>query len=381
MTCKNCGSELKEDVKFCTNCGEPVLKSNSKRKKSRKKVIILVAVISVALIGTVIAIASSGSNNGSHTNSDNYYDVDDFYEDYFDDYYNDTDDYEQSPDIIEESLADNCQYLLVTGYDSDGTCYQLVGEDYENYDKSIIRFGVIKDNQWLVEMTSDIPFIDEYNCIYGGLDENGNYELEGYASLRAAVEKSSTTNIYDRFGYAGNGCFYLKSNITSNTITIVEQLHTIVFWNAETNSEKIINNAILSDIEYYNSDNDLLLSVLGEHLFAISNNQFADMNVQALNTKNLESKTLFTQRFNSNSSWSKYKIYQCSENLFYVEKDNSFYNMNGDKAFELPVKNTQEIGHFYNGQCEIINQIENGARFRIIIDKSGNVISDEKISD
>ncbi|MDE6471109.1 MAG: hypothetical protein K2L19_08835, partial [Eubacterium sp.] len=294
--------------------------------------------------------------------------------------YDDFDDsYEQTTEENEELLADRCQYVLATGYDADGTCYQLVGEDYESYDKSIIRFGVIKDNQWLVEMTSNVPFLDEYNCIYGGQDENGEYNLEGYRTLNSIIEKSDESNIFDRFGYIGNGCFYLKSNRASKTITIVEQLCTIVFWNAETNSQKIINNVIMSDTDYYNSDNDLLISVLADHLFAISNNQFADMDVQLLNTKNFETKTIFTQHFDINSSWSKYKVYQSSESLFYVEKDNSFYNINGNKEFELDFDNVQEMGRFDNGQCELITQVESGGRYRVVINTSGEVISNEKI--
>jgi len=299
---------------------------------------------------------------------------------YSNDYNNFDDSSKQIAEEHEESLADSCQYILATGYDNDGTCYQLVGEDYENYEKSIIRIGVIKNNKWLVEMTSDVPFLDEYDCIYGGQDENGEYNLEGYGTLKSIIEKSSESNIYDRFGYIGKGCFYLKSNRATKTISIVDQLCTIVFWNAETNSQKIINNVIISDIDCYNSDNDLLISVLADHLFIVSDNQFADMNIQLLNPGSLETKTIFTQHFDINSSWSKYKIYQSSENLFYVEKDNSFYNINGNKEFELDFNNVEEIGRFDDGKCEIITQVESGGRYRVVIDTTGKVISNEKIN-
>lgn len=128
-----------------------------------------------------------------------------------------------------------------TGYDKDGTCYELVGEDYENYDGSVIRFGIIKNNQWLIEMTDEVPFIDEYKSVYGYTDIYGDYHLDGYTSLKESVEKNDETHILERFGYVGNGCFYLESNSTNKTHSITSKLQTIVFWNSEYNSQKIIN--------------------------------------------------------------------------------------------------------------------------------------------
>lgn len=329
----------------------------------KKKVIIALSVVGIVLILIIILVAGSNHNNRNEPISNYSYETEAVQE-----------------ESQENSLADSCQYVLATGYDSDGTCYQLVGEDYESYDKSIIRFGVIKNNQWLVEMSEDVPFIDEKHCLYSGMNVDGERNSEAYSTLKAAFEKSSESNISDRFGYIGNGCFYLRSNISSKTRTIVEQLRTVVFWNPETNCEKIINNVIMSDMENYISGNDAIISVLSDHLFRLSNDQFADMDIQLLNPQTLETKTIFTQHFDINSSWSSYEVHQSSENLFYVEKDNSFYNTDGNKVFELGFNNAQEIGQFKDGQCELITQVGSGGQYRVIIDKTGNVISNEKIN-
>lgn len=331
-------------------------------KHNKIKMIIILAVLSASIISTIFI---AGCSKDSPSNKNN-----DYGEVYVDD--------ETSEKSTEASLADSCQYTLVTGYDNDGTCYQLVGEDYESYDGSVIRFGVIKDNQWLVNMTSDVPFLDDNKCIYGYEDADGNYKSEGYRSLKQTIEQRDPT-LFDKFGYVGNGCFYFESNSGSKTDTLVEQLSTIIFWNAETNKSKLFNNTIMYDMENYTVGNDVILSVLTDHLFNISYDQFADMNVQALNVSTLETKNLLTQNFDAYCNWD-YKVYQSSENLFYVEKDNSFYDTTGKKAFEITVDKVQEIGKFKNGQCELITQVESGSKYSVMIDTKGNVISNEKIS-
>lgn len=330
-------------------------------KRNKVKMIIVITVLFLSIISTIFIVGCAKDSSDNKYNDYGELNVDN----------------EISEEITENSLADSCQYTLVTGYDSDGTCYQLVGEDYESYDGSVIRFGVIKDNQWLINMTSDSPFLDDKKCIYGYEDADGIYKSEYYKSLKQTIEQKDPA-LFDKFGYAGNGCFYLESNSGSKTDSLVEKLSTIVFWNAETNTSKLFNNTIMYDMENYTTGNDVILSVLTDHLFNISNDKFADMNVQALNVSTLETKSLLNQMFDANSNWD-YKVHQSSENLFYVEKDNSFYDTTGKKAFEITVDKVQEIGKFKNGQCELITQVESGSKYSVMIDTKGNVISNEKI--
>lgn len=291
--------------------------------------------------------------------------------------YNDFDDSnEQITEENEESLADSCQYILATGYDNDGTCYQLVGEDYESYDKSIIRFGVIKNNQWLVEMTSDVPFLDEYNCIYGSQSLHNDYILEGYGTLKNATSDSKS-DFYNRFGYIGNGCFYLLGVERDTSGYYIENnLSTIVFWNTEKNNSKIVNNITMSDMENYVQDNEIVISELVDYDFRLSNDAFALLDIKLLNPKTFETKKIFSQKLTIENNMSN-SIHQISDGLFYA--NGSFYNADGSKAFDLAIKNIHEIGHFNDGKCEIITQIDTGTKYIVTIDKTGKVISDEKI--
>lgn len=291
--------------------------------------------------------------------------------------YNDFDDSnEQITEENEESLADSCQYILATGYDNDGTCYQLVGEDYESYDKSIIRFGVIKNNQWLVEMTSDVPFLDEYNCIYGSQSLHNDYILEGYGTLKNATSDSKS-DFYNRFGYIGNGCFYLLGVERDTSGYYIENnLSTIVFWNTEKKNSKIVNNITMSDMENYVQDNEIVISELVDYDFRLSNDAFALLDIKLLNPETFETKKIFSQKLTIENNMSN-SVHQISDGLFYA--NGSFYNADGSKAFDLAIKNIHEIGHFNDGKCEIITQIDTGTKYIVTIDKTGKVISDEKI--
>jgi hypothetical protein len=368
MICKKCGNQMNNNEKFCIRCGEPVSPNNTVNKKSKKKIIIPIAAVCAVLLIIIIVAVSNSTNNNSNTYIDNEYQ------------YN-GDDYIENEDEIQNTtqetlLVDSCQYVLATGYDEDGTCYQLVGEDYEDYQESRIRIGVIKNNAWLIEMTTETPFIDEYNCIYGSQSLHNDYVLEGYGTLKNAT--NSESNFYDRFGYIGKGSFYLLG-VKRNTggYFIEDELQTIVFWNTETNKSKIINNITMDDMDNYIQGNDVIISELTEYNFRLSNDAFAELDVKSLNPETFETKKLFSKTLTVNNGMSN-NVYQIADELIY--SNGSFYNLDGKKAFDLNIKNVQDIGHFNNGKCEIITQIDTGTKYRVIIDKTGKVISNEKIS-
>lgn len=326
-----------------------------------KKIICLSLI--VIMLATLLTGCFSKKSTNYSNNDNNNNDVDDSYEQITEEEY-------------EESLADSCQYILATGYDNDGTCYQLVGEDYESYDKSIIRFGVIKNNQWLIEMTSDVPFLDEYNCIYGGQSLHNDYILEGYGTLKNATSNSDS-DFYNRFGYTSNGCFYLLGVERDTSGYYIENnLSTIVFWNTEKNNSKIVNNITMSDMENYVQDNEIVISELVDYDFRLSNDAFALLDIKLLNPETFETKKLFSQKLTIENNMSN-SVHQISDRLFYA--NGSFYNTDGSKVFDLAIKNIHEIGHFNDGKCEIITQIDTGTKYIVTIDKTGKVISDEKI--
>ena len=58
-------------------------------------------------------------------------------------------------------LADECDEILAEGYSKNGDHYQLVSTEVSEYTGSNYKIGVIKNNQWLHELSFDTPFHEE----------------------------------------------------------------------------------------------------------------------------------------------------------------------------------------------------------------------------
>lgn len=344
-------------------------------KKLKNKTIAIIIVCIVFLIGiTTFILSINNKDTTDYNNNDAYTDENENYS---------NDETENNEDENQTTvLADSCQYILSTGYDNDGTCYQLVGEDYEDYQGSQIRMGVIKNNEWLIEMTNEIPFIDEYNCIYGNQSLKNEYVLEGFGTLKNAVANDNY-DFYSRFGYIGKGSFYLLSAPRNAHSTVEDNLQTIVFWNVESNKSKIINNVMMDDMKNYTLGNSVVISELTDYDYRIAEDAVDKLDVKLLNPETFETKKLFSKKLTRNNGWSSY-VQQISDGYFYSSgtyQTGSFYNTNGSKAFDFDLKNVQEIGHFNGGKCELITQIETGTKYSVIIDKKGKVVSNKIIDE
>lgn len=280
------------------------------------------------------------------------------------------------------------QYEIAFGSDKNGFSYRLVGEDYETYEGSQIRMGVVKDDnensEWLIEMTSDGPFLDEHNCIYNYMDLYGNYQFGGIDTLQKALSDKEL-NLSDRIGYIGNGCFYLygaRNNETKKIASrkIDEALDTVVFWNVEINKSIVMNNITIQDAENYVTGNDVVISELTDYDFRLSNNYFGDIDIKLLNPETFETKKILSQTLNyKNDTKGVNDVRQIGDGLFYA--NGAFYKTNGSKAFDLDdkLKHFSKLYNFDEGQCGIVNQIDTGSKYLVILDKSGNVVSNEKI--
>ena len=98
----------------------------------------------------------------------------------------------------ESRLSDSCDMLLCTGYDEDNY-YELVANQIDSYPDSTFEFGVIKNNKWLIEMSSNCHFIDE-NGWWKGLDKD---------------HQSNTVSEED-FQYIGGALFLYKESSIYN---------------------------------------------------------------------------------------------------------------------------------------------------------------------
>ena len=67
-----------------------------------------------------------------------------------------------------EKLSASCDYILAQATDSKGNYIELVANDGQGYDGKR-TIGLIKNNEWLVKMSSDTPF--------ESIDVKGTYKL------------------------------------------------------------------------------------------------------------------------------------------------------------------------------------------------------------
>lgn len=111
-------------------------------------------------------------------------------------------------DLIESS---NC-IVLCKGKDKEENNYSLVGKQEETFDSVIIKVGVIKNNEWLVPLSSDFPFIsDGKDTFIGG-------EII-YANNKHPIRKSDGGWVSpNEFKYVANGCFSYGSNVEQRFI-------------------------------------------------------------------------------------------------------------------------------------------------------------------
>lgn len=118
-----------------------------------------------------------------------------------------TDNNEELTELTEKRLSDE-YVILASGEDSEENEYELVATQYESASGVDIKIGVIKNNQWLVDLSNDTPF-----------HLKGDNVGDKKGSLRCGCK-----TIYDVdsrcFGYVGNGCFACSSkrNQYSNII-------------------------------------------------------------------------------------------------------------------------------------------------------------------
>ncbi len=140
------------------------------------------------------------------------------------------------PETTTVDLVESVNAIVICeGDDKKGIIYKLVGTQEETYNSVKIKVGVIKNNEWLVPLSEDSPFIsEEKNFLIGG----ETLSKDWYYS--------------NKYKYVARGCFACDS-----------QNNTIVY-NAETNQH------------YYLHEEDKKCSL---HVFFVDDNSYADSNI------------------------------------------------------------------------------------------------------
>ena len=256
------------------------------------------------------------------------------------------------------SISATCDKILASGYDADQNYYELVANETEDYSGTKIEMGVIKNNEWLIPLTANSPFVSDTGLLVGA---RGNFKGSIYEEKFAI------------FNYIGAGCFiYSRSNYDSGII-----------WNSNTG-------------KYYHDTNELYYyapqAYTSDHTYELKNKTIINNdglfllrpNIEG-NYKLLNANTMEISDINLEEMGYSYFSYPLSEGLFAIinstyspQTANGFYDITGKKIIDLSQYTfTEEYvdAAFINGECSFEIKNDQGTKYYITIDKTGNVIN------
>lgn len=262
-----------------------------------------------------------------------------------------------------ERLSNN-YIVLHQAIDEDGNVWELVGEDNETYQGSKITIGVIKNDEWFIELTDTCPLI-----VDGQIDQ--------YKSVSAW--DNSVYN-HDFFYFMSGGIYICDSPMRT------------IFWDTVNNRQATIteknSNVFEQDYSRRCIDNKELIYATKEYQGGLAANYKETYKFYIFYPNKCEINLVKEAVFYNTGG--NLEISQLYEGLFYSnydldtqEKIHTFYDGNFKKVFDLNEYDTESaplisVGHFVDGKCELINQLDSGGQFKITIDKTGKMISQEK---
>lgn len=259
-------------------------------------------------------------------------------------------------------LSESCQKIVSTGVDEKGSVWEIVAEVKESAKGSQLLVGVIKDNEWFLEMGTACPFV--HQGVYWE-EDGGNFDEIACS-------------------YVGKQTFACYG----------------IFWNV--NSGEWVQYGYANEWDWGNSiedrDKDGELEFLHRGIIRYSNGKEDSVHTSAiiLNIETFEQKKVFLSGIRGIDSFIMRSANDGSFYVYYNESGDvygwpsarynvTFYSKNGEELFDLDEYNTDtsRIGHVSpfddNNLCTITVCLNSGSRFEVVIDTKGNIISETKM--
>lgn len=282
----------------------------------------------------------------------------------------------QNAEPPKAELSDSCDYILCKGADTSGNTYELVASQKETALGYEITVGIIKNNTWLVPLSSDFPF----------LGNNGLFPMEDGMDLGSVVRAKLVAS---HFYFIDSGAFlleYYEYNLgdirviydcnTMQTYTYFENIddYKWLLWSNKLQSRGSVETYDIISYGRILTDNNLIL------MYKVVSEPFSWDSPKKYDWLVLDTKTMEVHTIASNVIGNSPKC--ClSEGLFFAD-DNCFYNIYAEKVIDLSIYNIDvwENGglYFRNGKCTFIAKNDLGTEFEITIDTSGRVLSEIK---
>ena len=250
-------------------------------------------------------------------------------------------------------LSESCDMVLCTGYDGDDY-YELVANQIDNYPKSSILVGVIKNNTWLIEPSKSSPFLNK----------------DAWWKTSLYYEK-----IQDRFIYLDEGCFLMENDGIDDYDSIIYKPDTNISFEIEKSSLELYYSddysKIVNDNEFIaiSTDWKLTLYNMSTGTSDIINGFFSDDSIRLPDVVQGISDGLFYASGDT-SEWHNFDYVQYSG--FFDVKGNMVIDLSG---YTISGSN----GYMFNqGEYTVTVKNENDVDFDITFDTKGKVIKREK---
>lgn len=350
LFCTACGRPTPADAVFCEHCGKQLAPKPKPNPFQWKKWMTAVACCAAVLL--LIFVIPLGEVEKYPPDAGNEY---------------------------VEPLCDTCDYVLCRGTDVSGNTYELVANQTETSQGFEITVGIIENNEWLVPLTSEFPFLGEDGLFHVKQDySSAGSSLNDVGSIISNIYFIETGGFLmdvfiDSTTLFGNNeeYFYLYSCHEKDCISFDQNEYSLRYARMDAS----FSNGV---VDYYGeiyTDNGKIL-VYRETSGTVS----GWIEDRVYDWMTLDTRTLEMNTFGSNVAG------LCpegvlSEGLIFAS-DQCFYNTNMQKvidlsAYQIDMWYGYQI-YFKNGVCTFTAENDLGTEFEITIDKSGNVLSEVK---
>lgn len=210
MKCKNCGSEVDVNSKFCTICGQPIVKETPKGKKNnldKKKIGIIVslciiAIIVIAVLAGVLTGASSTKEFKNALETGNAYTVNSLYSDSYDS----SSKKEKYDKLIGTFLADAQNEINEQKFESEAQTngHEVVVDYVQN------KYGtlIISDDTPNMSQSVDVSNQEGWDNLMGLIQSKSDY-CDGVYSYKTDNDFQSAINYFAQVSEADS--FYEDS--------------------------------------------------------------------------------------------------------------------------------------------------------------------------
>lgn len=298
----------------------------------------------------------------------------------------------------QEILSETCDRVLATGKEENGDIYELVANGTADYDSVSNEIGVIKNNTWLVPLSSEMPLLKDGQLI---IPDTSDYGEKYHFTMSILDDKDTVINAYNEknhtklsdlngnlsyceFRYAGDGCFTYEANAEYEPYNLYQgktdyqKSQMMMLYNSQNNKGYNLYANENSKIAHssrpfsYNGVNYIVLENSKTQMIRLNIDEMKPEYISCINGNIMVNKTRETEVY-VNDDMIYFRNYSNS-------KENGFYNIEGERIIDLSEYDIQSYAlAFIDGECSFIVKNPSNQNYQITIDKEGKIINQERI--